>query len=74
MNVMLFNADRTGYSIDQIRNPLTAGELIELLEEIDPNTPVICSHDSGYTYGTLSCPRLATVNEDGEVLDEEVYC
>lgn len=73
MNVMLFDADRTGYGIDQIKNPLTAGELIALLEDLDPDTPIICSHDSGYTYGTLSQPRIAKVTEDGEIIDEELY-
>lgn len=51
---LVFQAERTGYSIDQVEHPLTVGELKELLEGYDDDAIVILSHDSGYTFGSLS--------------------
>lgn len=53
-SVLVFEADRTGYAIDQIRNPMTVGELKALLEDCDDDTLIILSHDRGYTYGSLN--------------------
>lgn len=54
MQAIVFEAPRTGYSIDQVSRPLTVAELRELLEEFDDDMLIICSHDNGYTYGSLS--------------------
>lgn len=64
---LVFEAPRTGYGIDQVSRPMTVGELRALLEDLDDDMAIICSHDSGYTYGSLS--RTASIreeNEDGE--------
>ena len=50
---VVFDAPRTGYSIEQIINPMTVGDLKELLEEMEDDIIVVASHDRGYTYGTL---------------------
>lgn len=57
MKKLVINAARTGYSTDQIRNTLTVGELIEILEDFDPATPIYLGHDvqryGWYTYGGI---------------------
>lgn len=56
--VMVIEARRTDYSIDQVlsnRNCMTIGELKLKLEvyDYDDPTPIVFSHDNGYTYGPL---------------------
>ncbi len=63
---LVFEAERTGYSIDQIRRPITAGELRRLLEDYDDDTLIILSHDRGYTYGSLDGRPSFMVETDGE--------
>jgi hypothetical protein len=55
---MVIEARRTDYSIDQVlsnRNCMTVGELKRMLEEYDDDdpTPIVFSHDNGYTYGPM---------------------
>lgn len=55
---MVIEARRTDYSVDQVlsnRNCMTIGELKRMLEEYDEDdpTPIVFSHDNGYTYGPL---------------------
>ena len=71
MKALIFDAPRTGYDINQVRVPMTVQELKCLLEDMDDDTIIICGHDDRYTFGTLCCPTLATVSEDGEILMEE---
>ena len=61
---LVFEASRTGYSIDQVRNPMTVGELMEILEEWDEDSLIIMSHDNGYTYGSICAPDLYTEKDD----------
>lgn len=53
-NAIVFEAERTGYSIGQVANrACTVGELIEYLEQFDEDTLFVLSHDRGYTYGSI---------------------
>ena len=61
---LVFEASRSGYGIDQIKNAVTVGELRELLADLEDDTMIILSHDNGYTYGSLS--RTASVREEAE--------
>lgn len=61
---LVFEARRDGYGIDQIRDAMTVGQLRELLEDLDDETLIICSHDNGYTYGSLS--KRASLREEVE--------
>ena len=63
---LVFEAKRTGYSIDQVRKPMTAGELRRLLEDYDDDTLIILSHDRGYTYGSLDAAPCLMGDFDGE--------
>lgn len=72
---LVFEAVREGYGIDQIRNPVTVGELKMLLEDCDEDALFILSHDGGYTYGSIArCGELRTDPGDDqsewEVVDE----
>jgi len=60
--VLVFEAQREGYSIDQVGNAVTVRELRDLLEDMDDDMEIILSHDNGYTYGTLS--RTASIREE----------
>lgn len=51
---LFIETDREGYSPEQCRRTMTAGELIEYLEQFDEDTPVYLSNDSGYTYGSIT--------------------
>ena len=70
--VLYIDAERTGYSIDQIHSTMTAWELMNYLEQFDEDTPVYLRHDGGYTYGGISWNSFADEEiEDEEIEDEE---
>ena len=54
---VIIEANREGYSTDQIGRTMTVGDLIAYLEQFNENAKVYLSHDNGYTYGgiTESC-------------------
>ena len=64
---LFINANRAGYSPDQVRRTMTVAELIAALEEFDPDSPVYLKHDGGYTYGGITPFDL----EDGTDAEEE---
>ena len=55
---LYINANRTGYTPDQIRRTLTVAELIAVLEGFPEDAPVYLKHDNGYTYGGISWDDL----------------
>ena len=66
---LVFEAAREGYGIEQIRRPMTVGELKAFLEDFDDDTLIVLSHDNGYTYGSIDVWRDVTTFEeqkDGE--------
>lgn len=54
MNKLFINGKRNGYSTEQCGRTLTAGELIEILQDLDENTPIYIKNDGGYTYGSIT--------------------
>lgn len=52
--LLIIEARREGYAIDQVSETITAGEMIEALKRLDENTPLYLSHDNGYTYGGIT--------------------
>ena len=62
-SALVFEASRTGYGIDQIKKPMTVGELQAILDEYDDDTLIILSHDRGYTYGTLNSQDYTYMEE-----------
>ncbi len=67
--VLIIEANREGYSIEQAENEraaITVGELISLLEDFDEDTKIYISNDRGYTYGSVTEYRIREdwVDED----------
>lgn len=65
-NVVVIEAIRQGYAIDQVVNrTMTVGELIYLLESrFDEDQPIVFSHDGGYTYGALCEENISESEEE----------
>ena len=61
--ILIIDTKRSGYSPDQCGGTMTAGELIELLEEYDEDTRIYTGHDSRYTYGSI---RRDSIEEEEE--------
>lgn len=53
MKELILHTHRYGYGTDQIRRTMTVGELIEFLQDLDPDMPVYTGHDNCYTYGPV---------------------
>ena len=51
---VFINVKRNGYDPEECGRTLTAGELIELLSEVDEDTPIFIKNDNGYTYGSIT--------------------
>lgn len=67
---LYINANRTGYTPDQIRHTLTVAELIAALEEFPEDAPVYLKHDNGYTYGRIGWDDLEEDWSDEKDLKE----
>lgn len=67
---LYINANRTGYTPDQIRRTLTVAELIAVLEGFPEDAPVYLKHDNGYTYGGIGWDDLEEDWSDEKDLKE----
>ena len=67
---LFINANRTGYSPDQISHTMTVAELISALEELPEDAPVYLKHDNRYTYGGIGWNDLEGDWSDDEDLEE----
>lgn len=54
MSKVYLDTTRSGYGPDQCPQTLTVREMIELLEELDPDAEVFLRNDGGYTYGHIT--------------------
>lgn len=60
--------ERLGYSPDQVaERTMTVGDLMRILEDYDPETPIIISNDEGYTYSPIEERNIT----DGDLKEEE---
>ena len=68
---VVFRMKNEAHDIDGIRNPMTVGRLKEILEEIEDSALVICTHNIGGIYGTLSdeADVLAECGDEWERVD-----
>ena len=69
--VLIIEAKREGYSIEQAENEreaITVGELMQMLEDFDEGTKVYISNDNSYTYRSVTEYRIREdwVDEDDE--------
>ena len=67
--VIIIEAQREGYSIDQCYRTMTVGELMMALSGFDEDTPIYFSHDNGYTYGSLREENIDERYQDDEEED-----
>ena len=51
--VVVMEAHRNCYDLDQLGDTMTVGQLIDRLESFDPDTIICTSHDNGYTFGEI---------------------
>lgn len=65
-NIILLETRRDAYTPNECGATLTVGELIEILNDFDEETPVFFSNDNGYTFGAITCGRInaTTYNEE----------
>lgn len=63
---IIINAVSDGYYTDQCGETMTVGQLRDLLEAFDPESPIFLSFDEGYTYGRLDEIRIEKRFEDEE--------
>ena len=61
---LCINTARSCYALSQMGSTLSVGELIELLQEYDDDTPVAFKNDDGYTYGEIYGGSLEEQDED----------
>ena len=71
---IIINANREGYGIDQIRNTMTVGELIDALSDFDEDTTVYIGNDrqsyGWYTYGGITMRDIEETDGEDEEDDE----
>ena len=68
---VIMNTRRNGYAPNQCGRTLTVGELIELLEQFDPEEQVFTAHDNRYTYGSVREMDIEFLEDEEEELEEE---
>ena len=66
MDKLILYTEREGYAVDQCRKTMTAGELIEYLQDYDEDTPIYLAFDRGYTYGSIRESRFELEESEDE--------
>lgn len=71
--VLLLEAGRDFYCLENAYRTMTVGELIDYLRMENYNTPVYISNDRGYTYGVIKESRFYDDEVEQEEEEEEYY-
>lgn len=67
MSRLIIHTNRDGYNYEQCGPTMTVQELMELLEEFDPDSKIYLNFDNGYTFGSLTRYRIEEeFDEDNE--------
>lgn len=64
--IIYIDADRTGYSTNQVKSTMTVGELINYLEQFDEEAKIYLRHDNGYTYGGITYNSFDEDTREGD--------
>lgn len=63
MPKLYLNTKRNGYDVGQCGPTMTVGELMNLLEDFDPETKLYLKNDGGYTYGSIRESDFEEIDE-----------
>ena len=66
MDKLIISTSRDAYSTEDVYGTMTVGDLKAFLEDLEDDTPIYLSFDSGYTYGALKENRMEIEYEDEE--------
>ena len=66
MDKLIINTSRDAYSVKDILNTMTVGDLKAFLEDLEDDTPIYLSFDNGYTYGAIKENTMEVDYEDEE--------
>ena len=66
MDKLIVIANRDSYSINDIYNTMTVGDLKTFLDDMEDDTPIYLSFDGGYTYGAIRDDRMEVEYGDEE--------
>jgi len=61
--ILMIRSNHDGYSPDQIPCTMTVGELRDILDMFNDDTPVMFDNDKGYTYGAINSSDIAEAYE-----------
>ena len=53
MDKLIINTSKDAYSVRDIYDTMTVGDLKAFLEDLEDDTPIYLSFDNGYTYGAI---------------------
>ena len=71
-NILFLEGRRSGYSYDTCGNTMTVGDLIELLQDFDEDSPIYLRNDNGYTFGNIDEYSLRIADEEEDDEDEDI--
>ena len=75
MLAVVINANREGYSLDQLYGTLTVGDLIAYLSDFDDELPIVIGNDkqhgSWYTFGSISYDDIQEYEEEEESYEDD---
>lgn len=54
VKALFIEGSRSGYTPMQCGETITTGQLISILEDFPPDTPIYLINDNGYTYGEIT--------------------
>ena len=66
MDKLIISTSRDAYSTKDVYGTMTVGDLKAFLEDLEDDTPIYLSFDSGYTYGALKENMMEIEYEDEE--------
>ena len=66
MDKLIINTSKDAYSVKDIYDTMTVGDLKAFLEDLEDDTLIYLSFDNGYTYGAIKENMMEVDYEDEE--------
>ena len=70
MKYLIIDAMREAYGKEDIKT-ITVGDLLSILEDMDPEEKIVLSHDRGYTFGGIRPELVWEEDEEEEIPDPD---